>query len=117
MAAKKHVHRYYRMPHSGGYVWACDLEDCTHHIPRYMEAAIRGKQSICNNCGETFIMLGNALEMSRPTCLDCRPNDRKVVEALDEVSEQSIFPSIRPESKEKTMLQKLIDMGINVDKK
>ena len=74
MAAKRHTHKYHRIPFGSGKVWACALmnQNCTHHIPNYMESTIIGRKSICWECDSDFILDENAILHDKPLCGDCR---------------------------------------------
>lgn len=69
MAGKKHIHRYQRGKLNDSYViYRCNLPDCSHYLPRDM---VRGKQAICNRCGNIMIMGPLQLSLAKPHCNDC----------------------------------------------
>ncbi len=74
MAAKRHTHKYHRVKLGRISVWACALthEDCTHHIPNYMENAIINRKSICWECDSEFVLDENSILADKPKCKDCR---------------------------------------------
>jgi hypothetical protein len=72
MSNKKHVHRYYRIDLGFGKVWACALPDCNHHMPEHYASLLKGKRSICWECGETMILHEFNMNMERPVCDNCR---------------------------------------------
>jgi hypothetical protein len=73
MSAKKHTHKYYKLPLGNGFVWACGLSDCSHHTPKYLEQTVKGKKSICWNCERDFILESRNMMEDKPLCLDCIP--------------------------------------------
>lgn len=54
--AKRHTHKYHRIPVGSGYVWACALPDCNHYMHQSMIAMVVGKNSICYGCLNVFIL-------------------------------------------------------------
>jgi hypothetical protein len=70
--SKRHIHKYYRDNESYMRCWACGLPDCSHYMPPHIEKQIVGKQSICWQCGEVFILDSEALKEIRPRCIACR---------------------------------------------
>lgn len=116
---RKHTHKYYKMPFADSYVWACGIAGCSHHIPRYMEASIRQKASVCWQCEDEFFFAENAgaLMMSNPVCLSCAPDSIAKSVARDlEIQEQVAFPGhseTKPtENKRPDLLKYLKENGI-----
>ena len=73
MPSQNHVHKYHRRRlGASSQVWACALPNCTHYQPKHMESMVEGKQSICNQCGDEFILNVDALSEDKPRCENCR---------------------------------------------
>jgi hypothetical protein len=70
--SKRHTHKYYKVLAAGTKVWACALPDCMHYMPKHMEMLVNGKNSICWQCGETFVMNPLNMKEDQPRCNDCR---------------------------------------------
>jgi len=83
---RRHPHKYYRVKLPGQYpVWACALEDCSHHMPRHYESLLLHKSFECWNCGEQgkitqehldlnskyFTTLDDVKFPSHPICMSC----------------------------------------------
>lgn len=66
---QKHTHRYKRHKYAtGNAVYFCTLPDCHHKL----EVALSlGKKSICNICGNEFIMNEYTLKLAKPHCDSC----------------------------------------------
>lgn len=74
---KKHTHKYYKMKSNAstvGYLWACALPNCSHHMPEHYVNGLLGKNTICWKCGENTTMDARTMEMDKPLCNDCDPN-------------------------------------------
>lgn len=71
--AKRHVHKYHKIPLGSTPVWACALSDCNHYMPKHLESMITmgTKASICWVCGNEFVLKGDALNMDKPICDKC----------------------------------------------
>lgn len=70
MATKvKHTHRLQKHKYPNGTaIFFCTLPDCHFKV----EAALAlGKECICNQCGESFIMNEYTLRLKRPHCANC----------------------------------------------
>ncbi len=86
--AKRHTHKYYKAREYRGkdspFLWACALPDCSHHMPKHMEAMLEGKYTVCWSCGETTVLDSRTLKTDKPICEDCDPdtNVLATVEAL-----------------------------------
>jgi acetyl-CoA carboxylase beta subunit len=80
MPAKKHIHMYYRGYLGSGKgkkikkedrteVWKCRDPKCSHYTYAQL---ITGKYSLCNKCGEQFILpRAKSLLDSYPVCRKC----------------------------------------------
>lgn len=66
---QSHIHRLrkHRYP-SGNAIFFCTLPDCHYKIDAPLAL---GKVSICNICGNDFIMNEYTLKLVKPHCLDC----------------------------------------------
>jgi hypothetical protein len=81
---KHGTHRYHRRALGSNKVWACAVPNCTHFIPRYMEAAlIEGRLSLCNNCGNEFTLTPDALKEDEPRCDECRLGIKPIDDSVD----------------------------------
>ena len=69
--AKKQAHTHRLKKHkyqTGNSVYFCTLPDCHYKI----EVALAlGKRTICNLCGEEFIMTEYTLRLAKPHCDQC----------------------------------------------
>lgn len=110
--SKKHTHKYFKMKMNGTKVWACAL-DCTHYLPKHMEYLIRGRHSICWQCGEEFEMDSFTYEMDKPICIDCNPTARNLQEMFESDSDKFVTRAI-PIMEEPTVdiAKRLKDDGI-----
>lgn len=74
MPAKRHTHKYHRIPFGRTKVWACALtnEGCTHHLPHNMEGTIVNRLSICWECENEYVIDENCIVQDKPRCKDCR---------------------------------------------
>jgi len=79
--AKNHTHRYYKMPNG---LWACNLDDCTHYMPKNVASRMNGMKSICWTCGDEFQLIIDALEEIKPQCDDCRVKVSGITEFLSQ---------------------------------
>ena len=70
MAGQKHPHKYKRHRYkTGTEVYFCTLPNCTHRV----ECAFTlGKESICNRCGEKFLMDEYSIRLAEPHCQACK---------------------------------------------
>lgn len=69
MTQQKHVHQLKRHRYrSGREIYFCTLPDCTHKID---PAFAVGKRSICNRCGEEFLLSEYSVRLAKPHCDKC----------------------------------------------
>jgi hypothetical protein len=69
MPKQTHTHKLRRHKYpSGNSVFFCTLPDCHYKID--VPLAL-GKRSICNICGEEFIINEYTIKLAKPHCLDC----------------------------------------------
>lgn len=66
------VHKYIKRPFGANEVWACANPRCNHYMPPHLEAMVEGKTSLCNTCGNPFVLNIDSLKESKPRCEDCR---------------------------------------------
>ncbi len=65
----KHIHKLKKRKYTNGnHVFFCTLPDCYFKVECAMAL---GKESICNQCGEPFIMNEYSLKCMKPHCLNC----------------------------------------------
>lgn len=81
MPAQKHVHTYVQYKKRPGY-FRCAAPDCTHFIDR---ESVHGKQSVCTQCGATFILDYPDLKRVKPRCINC--SDTKKARVLRKAQE------------------------------
>lgn len=67
--AMRHVHRYMRTRPRMEIIWKCMLPGCTHFIP--LNTTVLGRNSICWECGEVFVMEDRHLNEEMPKCDSC----------------------------------------------
>lgn len=80
--SKRHAHKYHKVRIAGDDVWACALPECSHYMPKHMEAIIPGKSTICWKCGEKTVMDSRTMAMDKPLCVDCDP---KAIGSIDDI--------------------------------
>lgn len=69
MAIKKHIHRLKRKSYKNGTkMYFCTLPDCYFKVE--VDTSL-GKESLCNICGEPFIMNEYTLRLKSPHCERC----------------------------------------------
>lgn len=66
------VHKYRLRPFGSNSVWACGNPNCNHYMPPHLAAMVEGKSSLCNQCGEQFVLTSDSLKEREPRCDDCR---------------------------------------------
>lgn len=83
----KHFHRYEKtiLGKNNYVVFRCNLPNCNHYIA---EKLAIGKQSICNRCGDTFILDKRAMKFVKPYCVNCvkgkkTPSHDKLLEFIE----------------------------------
>ena len=66
---EKHTHKLKRKKYkTGNTIYFCTLPDCHYKIE--VELAL-GKKSICNICGDEFIINEYTLRLAKPHCTNC----------------------------------------------
>lgn len=82
-----HVHMYVRAGQKRESKFMCAHPDCTHREERKY---LKGKRSLCNKCGEEFLLDSYALGTSKPKCIKCRnvKKDKKEKKLLLQSFEQ-----------------------------
>ena len=78
LVMSKHIHTYRRINigHGGKEYWVmkCADEKCTHYTPMATKLSVPlllDKMSLCNRCGDPFILDKRALRMAKPCCDKC----------------------------------------------
>ena len=66
-----HTHRYVKRPLGKNKVWSCALPGCTHYIPKHLQSTKDAVSSVCNSCGEDYILSLDSQE-ENPRCEDCK---------------------------------------------
>ena len=72
----KHIHKYVRVKtfsNSTKIFFKCALPGCVHKVEKPFAI---GRFSICNRCGETFILDTHALDLSKPHCDKCTKSNK-----------------------------------------
>ena len=75
--SKQHVHKLRRIDmgrEKAYWVMQCSLPGCTTYFPMRSKIScpsLLGKISLCNSCGDRFIMDRRSLRLSKPTCSSC----------------------------------------------
>jgi len=69
MALMKHIHKLKKIKYkNGNAIFFCTLPDCHYKI----EAALAlGKETLCNQCNESFLMNEYTCRLLRPHCNNC----------------------------------------------
>lgn len=78
--AKRHTHKY----HNVNGVWMCALANCTHYMPKNVAANVEGKNSICWDCGNEFILDAINMQNEKPTCFSCAGDSTKILDFLQQ---------------------------------
>jgi hypothetical protein len=66
---RRHIHRYKRKKYpTGNAIYFCTLPDCHHKIECQLAL---GKRSLCNLCGNEFIMTEYHVKLHLPHCNNC----------------------------------------------
>lgn len=78
--AKRHTHKY----HNVNGIWMCALANCTHFMPKNVAANVEGKNSLCWECGNEFILDDINMQKNKPTCFECSPEGDAVLALLRE---------------------------------
>lgn len=70
MATIKHTHKLRRHTYkaTGNSVFFCTLTDCSYKIETQFSL---GKETLCNRCGQPFIMTNYAVRLAKPHCMSC----------------------------------------------
>lgn len=65
----KHTHQYIRKREKEKEdVFRCAHASCNHYLRK---GYVEGKKSICNRCGNEFILTKKELKMAKPHCMAC----------------------------------------------
>lgn len=82
--AKKHIHQYKREKLGGKTIYKCTLPGCPHYLYRqFMDNVV----SLCNECGNPFIMTKYGLRLAKPHCNDCTKPELAKREKLEKLRE------------------------------
>lgn len=69
MAKQTHVHKLKRHKYNtGNQIFFCTLPDCNYKVD---VALALGKKSLCNICGDEFIMSEYTIKLVKPHCTRC----------------------------------------------
>lgn len=69
MSPVKHVHKLRRHKYkTGNIIYFCSLPDCNYKVS---PALAVGKRSLCNICGDEFILSQYAIRLAKPHCEKC----------------------------------------------
>jgi hypothetical protein len=52
--------------------WKCALEGCGFFVHLGLAHVLIGKQAICWNCEERFVVSEESLKEEKPRCLECK---------------------------------------------
>lgn len=78
--SKHPIHRYQRKKTKGGTVlYRCNLPGCTHYLRSIF---IDNQESLCNECGDKFVIAGNEKYKKLLLCGQCRGKKKKVKETV-----------------------------------
>lgn len=85
----QHVHKYRRVNigrEKEYFVMQCQLPSCPHYTPMKTKLScppLVGKISICNRCGDRFVLDRRSLRQAKPICASCvtSPKQREVDKA------------------------------------
>lgn len=88
MASQNHIHTYVKFKSRPGY-FRCAAPDCTHFL---IKEAVKGKYSLCPDCGRQFIIDTDNIRLAKPRCLNCR--DSKKAKAF-KVGQEALSKIVR----------------------
>jgi formylmethanofuran dehydrogenase subunit E len=95
MPSKNHLHTYHRVDIGQPQVvktengrktittkevWVMQCKECTHYTRmrgKWACPLLIGKVSICNKCGDKFVLDRRALRLTEPTCSNCTKSKKK----------------------------------------
>lgn len=82
------IHKYFRTEMFGTKLWAC--ANCTHYMPKHIEALVPNKPSICWSCDNEMRIGPLQLERDKPICDKCMGIDTEpeISPALMELMKQ-----------------------------
>ena len=92
MAKSNHIHRLKRHTYkSGNQIYFCVL-DCKYKIS---PALAVGKKSICNRCGQEFVLTEYSVRLARPHCDAChKPKELKL--SLEDKAREDMISKMSP---------------------
>jgi len=73
--SKRHTHKY----HNVNGIWMCALANCTHFMPKNVADNVVGKNSICWDCGNEFILDDNNMKNEKPKCFNCDDEGSRIL--------------------------------------
>lgn len=77
------VHRYQKLKDK---LWHCSR--CTHYMPANVSEQMEGRESICWNCGDEFLLDEITMDIDRPICVHCKNPQLKDIAAFLELKER-----------------------------
>jgi late competence protein required for DNA uptake (superfamily II DNA/RNA helicase) len=73
MAKTQHIHKLRRFKYKSGNIKLfCQLPDCNF---KQTPALLIGKRSLCNRCGNEFILNEYSVRLAKPHCNDCHKSN------------------------------------------
>lgn len=70
----RHIHMLQRFKRGKQRGYRCVHPDCAYFTDRVL---LLGKRSLCNRCGQEFILDQFALELAKPCCAACSKNKKR----------------------------------------
>lgn len=72
MPRVKHIHSYTRVKGKFSSIWKCADGDCNHFVYQAQDYIVKGRNSICWECGRIFSLTELAMQEDNPRCDTCR---------------------------------------------
>lgn len=94
MPSMNHVHTYVRFTKD---VFRCSDKHCYHTANKTI---LVGKASICNECGEEFVLSRQDLRRARPRCLKCSKTKKALIQQSAAGLIDNLFKSGKNEKEE-----------------
>lgn len=116
MTAKTaHIHKLSRHKHkTGSVIYFCTLPDCNY---KAAPALTLGKRSVCNRCGEPFILSAYAIRLSKPHCDNCHKPKEAVIQFDNKAREiiSQLADSGRPPSLAERLKKVVNSTNVDID--
>lgn len=84
---EKHTHKYVRVKigKNKRILFKCAIEGCVHTCRPEL---LVGRKSICNRCGDEFVITKELSELAKPHCFDCTKSNR--VDEINKIADKLV---------------------------